>query len=217
MNVDPVLAQIGRGAGHELGNILQIVLGKAVLAVETEDLARIRENIEGIIRAADRATVIVRNLQVLGQTSDAMSPTDVSAAMGEAFEDLSAELRARKISLRDQREETGKVTANAVSLRLLFLNLLTNAVDVTPQRGIIEAGCGRRDGRVEAWVRDAGEGIPPEVLPKIFDLGFTTKGNRGAGLGLWVCREIIQGQGGTISVSSAPGKGTTFSVLLGSR
>ena len=67
---------------------------------------------------------------------------------------------------------------------------------------------------VAARVADTGTGIPPEVLPRIFDFAYTTKGDRGSGLGLSVSREIVEAHGGKILVKTEVGKGTEFTVWL---
>ena len=98
----------------------------------------------------------------------------------------------------------------------VFLNLVTNAAQaLRGGDGTIDLTT-RADGEgVMVEVKDNGTGIPPDVLPKIFDPFFSTKEiGKGTGLGLSICYKIVQQHGGRIDVVSKPGSGTTFSVWL---
>jgi two-component system NtrC family sensor kinase len=95
----------------------------------------------------------------------------------------------------------------------VFLNLILNAIDATAQGGHIEVTAQCHDGVVQVSVRDDGIGIAPEHLPRLFQPYFTTK-QHGTGLGLFVTRELLTDHGGSIEVTSAPGRGTEFQVRL---
>jgi signal transduction histidine kinase len=99
-------------------------------------------------------------------------------------------------------------------IRRIFTNLITNALQAMPKGGDLRIdGSG---GDVENHIvefRDTGVGIPEENLGKLFDPFFTTKA-KGQGLGLAVCKRLIEAQGGTITVKSKLGEGSTFSVIL---
>jgi signal transduction histidine kinase len=104
-------------------------------------------------------------------------------------------------------------------LQQVLINLLANAIEATPAGGRVDVTGAHRadDGRpgVAIEVRDTGSGIPPEVLPKIFDPFFSTKPARdGAGLGLAICRDLVRSNGSEIQVASVPGEGTVFTVWL---
>jgi signal transduction histidine kinase len=97
----------------------------------------------------------------------------------------------------------------------VFLNLLLNACQAIPESGTVTIRSRLDRGRVAVEIIDTGTGIDPELLDRIFEPGFTTKGERsGMGLGLDICRRIIEEQGGTIEVRSTPGTGSTFTVML---
>ena len=101
-------------------------------------------------------------------------------------------------------------------LRQVLLNLINNAMDAIQKGGeiTVETDIGEGDS-VEIRVSDTGIGIPQENLSKIFDPFFTTKPpGKGTGLGLSICHGIIDKLGGSISVTSQVGKGTTFSIKL---
>ncbi|HPM41513.1 MAG TPA: ATP-binding protein, partial [bacterium] len=107
------------------------------------------------------------------------------------------------------------ITARPGELDQIFLNLVNNAVDAMPSGGALTVETEEMDGVVEVRVADTGEGIAPENLERIFEPFYTTRrSRRGVGLGLPVVREIIERYGGTISVESEVGKGTTFTVRI---
>jgi signal transduction histidine kinase len=109
------------------------------------------------------------------------------------------------------------VTCSPSQLNQVFLNLVNNAAQaIETGRGVITLTTRRQDAsRVAVEVQDNGKGIPADVLPKIFDPFFTTKDvGKGTGLGLSIVYKIIQQHGGTISVDSAAGVGTKFTVVL---
>ena len=105
------------------------------------------------------------------------------------------------------------VECMASQINQVFSNLIQNAAHAGAKE--ITLSTKEVDGRICASVSDNGSGIPADVLPKIFDSFFTTKGDdKGTGLGLYVSKDIIENHGGEITVESRPGKGTTFYVWL---
>ena len=153
-------------------------------------------------------------------------PAGTPTELVEVAEVVDAAMRMSGPAIRAKgklvREDGGTPRVNAASNRLaqVFLNLLVNAADALP-----EAKHSTNQVRVSVdvdaagWARvviaDNGPGIPPEVLAKLFTPFFTTKApGAGTGLGLWICRSIVDGFGGRIEVDSAVDKGTTFRVLL---
>ena len=109
------------------------------------------------------------------------------------------------------------VTCSPSQINQVFLNLINNAAQaIETGRGVIALTTRRHDAdHVAVEVQDNGKGIPPEILPKIFDPFFTTKEvGKGTGLGLSIVYKIVEQHGGQISVDSAPGVGTKFTVVL---
>jgi signal transduction histidine kinase len=113
------------------------------------------------------------------------------------------------------------VFGNGNSIQRVLMNLLDNAVDACESKATVTIttmecpATSTRTPGVAIEVADAGAGIPPDVLPKIFELFVTTKPpGRGTGLGLVICQEIIRAHGGTIQIASEVGKGTTVSIYL---
>ena len=95
-----------------------------------------------------------------------------------------------------------------------LVNVLVNAIDATSAGGRVDVSACVEDGCVRLAIRDSGVGIPPEDHERIFDMYFTTKGARGSGMGLALAREVVHLHGGEIDLESAPGVGSTFTVVL---
>ncbi len=97
----------------------------------------------------------------------------------------------------------------------VILNLITNAIDASPEGGKVVIGSRAAEGGVEVWVRDSGTGIAPEVRARVFDPFFTTKPQgKGTGLGLSISHGIVADHGGSIRFETGAGKGTCFVVFL---
>jgi len=98
-------------------------------------------------------------------------------------------------------------------------NLITNAIKFTPAGGAVEIGARQLNGDIRLWVKDTGEGIPPDEIGDLFEkYRQTTSGkiskNKGTGLGLAICKRIAEAHGGKISVESSVGQGATFAVEI---
>jgi PAS domain S-box-containing protein len=126
------------------------------------------------------------------------------------------------VTIERRYDSAGEVIGDASELRQVFSNLIVNAVDALARKGdrlcihvhdSVEWGDMSRKG-VRIVVADNGSGIPREIRYRIFESFFTTKGEKGTGLGLWVSQSLVEKHGGQLRVRSAPGVGTAFSILL---
>lgn len=103
-------------------------------------------------------------------------------------------------------------------IREVFFNLLTNAIEAMPEGGELAVHSRLVEGEEGRWIEvdvaDTGQGISPDTLDRLFALFFTTKKEKGLGLGLWWCRTYLQGLGGDLVVRSKVGQGSTFTVRL---
>lgn len=120
----------------------------------------------------------------------------------------------KRIALEERLDATGKVMGNRDKLKQVFINLLKNANEAMPDGGRIVIETARADGKITVSVADTGTGIDQDVINRIFDPFFSTKGIKGVGLGLAVSYGIIKSLNGDINVESEAGKGTTFKVTL---
>ncbi|OFZ19816.1 MAG: hypothetical protein A2X94_17240 [Bdellovibrionales bacterium GWB1_55_8] len=209
------VGQVARGIGHEFGNLLQAIMGKADLALADSDPGKVRERLNLIISAADRASLIVRNLQSFSRTdSAAPKPVQLSTILKDTLLLVNHELKKRSIDVVDATSTETLVLGNAGELEQVVMNLVINAMHAMPSGGRLEIGCGPNGDSVHAWVADTGTGIAPEVLPRIFDFAYTTKGDHGSGLGLSISRQLLEKHGGKILVETQAGKGTKFILMF---
>jgi CheY-like chemotaxis protein len=165
-----------------------------------------------------RIRVIVRDLQTLTRSDEAHGEIELRQVVDQAIQIAGAELRNRAPIVR-RYESVSTVVGSRTRLGQVFLNLIVNAAQATPEGS-------SADHRIEIAIRDigseavvevidTGSGIAPEHLERIFDPFFTTKPvGMGTGLGLSISREIIIRHGGTLTARSTPGLGTTMTVRL---
>jgi CheY-like chemotaxis protein len=210
------------GIAHEFNNILAIILGKTQLLVGRLSEDRLRDGLGVIEEAAWRAADIVRRLQGFGGkgVDDIKGPVDLVALVRDAvtltraiWKD-EAEARGVRIEVFTDLDSVAPVHGNAAALREAVTNLVLNAIDAMPDGGRLGLTTRAEKGGVTLTVEDSGEGISDAVRPRIFDPFFTTRHPKRSGLGLAVVHGIVTRHHGHITVQSAPGRGTTFTVWL---
>jgi PAS domain S-box-containing protein len=225
------LAAVGTlaaGIAHEINNPLAYVqLGLQYLERELPKLAREPERIDDVLSrlrevrsGAERVGTIVRDLKTFARADEvARGPVDLRAAIEASLKIADNEIRHRARLVRDY-DDVPPVDGNSARIEQVFLNLFVNAThalseassDASEIRVSLRAST---NGAVVAEVTDNGTGIPPDVLSRVFDPFFTTKPvGVGTGLGLPICRSIVEGFGGQVDILSEVGKGTTARVTL---
>jgi signal transduction histidine kinase len=169
--------------------------------------------------AGERVRTIVRDLRVFSRSEgDERTAVDVHAVLESSLRMARNEIRHRAKIVR-RLGDVPRVDANEARLGQVFLNLIVNAAHAIPEgkaeANAITVATRRLADMIAVEISDTGSGIPPEVLPRIFDIFFTTKPiGVGTGLGLAICHRIVSALNGRIEVDSTPGTGTTFRVLL---
>ncbi len=219
------LASAGRMAAtiaHEINNPLEAIMNLLFLARnDARCPAGIREYLNTADSELKRVSHITR--QVLGFYRDTGAPKvlSVSAVMDEALELFARKIANKQIHLHRQYGLDVQAIAVSGELRQVFSNLIANSIDAVGDHGTIKIRISEFDfgqeKRARITVSDDGIGIAAELLPSIFEPFFTTKGNIGTGLGLWVTKQLVAKQGGTIRVhtSTTPGRsGSSFSITL---
>ncbi len=208
------IGQVARAIGHEFGNILQAILGKADLALTEKDPAKLKDKLTTILQAAERGSLIVKNLRSFSKTTPEKKELLPSLAIEQTIGLLGHEMKKSSVEWIDRRSTTGTVFSNAGEIEQILLNLMINAIHAMPSGGKLEVGCSETSTQVQIWVKDTGTGISPDVLPNIFEYAFTTKGDKGSGLGLSISKEIAEKHNGSLSVQTALGQGTTFTLVI---
>ena len=217
--------QFTADASHELRTPLTAIKGQIDVALQRQrDPAAYRKVLQAVNEEVDRMIRLVGSLLTLARADAGQIPVAFEAVrlpdvVGAAVEQVRPMASERGIELE-------LVSAPAVTLRAdedlllqLLLNLLDNAIKYTPASGHVNAGWNVRAGQVELWVRDTGIGIASEHLPHLFDRFYRvdkarSRAEGGSGLGLSISHWIAEAHGGSISVESAPGQGSTFTIRL---
>jgi PAS domain S-box-containing protein len=121
----------------------------------------------------------------------------------------------RRVELEKQWPEEVPVTFDQERLLQVVFNLVNNALKFTPAGGRVQVGAARDGSQVRLWVRDSGKGLTPAELKRVFERGWqASPGSGGKGLGLYICKRIVEAHGGAIWAESIAGGGATFVVLL---
>lgn len=223
------LGTLAASVAHEINNPLAALIGN--LQLLADDLSQptclpgeSRSSIVGLLEeaqeAAERVRVIARDLNLFSRREqDAPGFVDVQRLLDSSLRMSRNELRHRARVVKHY-EPVPPVYTNEARLGQIFVNLLVNAAQAIPE--------GRADenevristrvddhGNVVVDISDTGGGISPELLGRVFDPFFTTKPlGQGTGLGLAICRRIVAEMGGSITVTSTLGSGSTFTVAL---
>lgn len=216
------LGQLASGVAHDFNNSLAAILGRAqLLRRQVNDNAVIR-NLDIIQTAAEDAAATVRRIQTFARKSAAkeFELLDVGSLLTDAVEitrtrwENEARLRGLEYDVSLEAEAGQQTYGSASELREVFVNLIVNAVDAMPRGGRLLITCRTIDNRLLLQFVDNGMGMEEDILQKIFEPFFSTKGAHGTGLGLSVSYSIIERHGGSISVKSELGRGTVFMIDL---
>jgi len=208
---------------HEFNNVLMTILNYAKLGMRHRDDATRDKAFEKILSAASRAARITNSVLGMARNRAAgQEPTDLKKLIEDTLLLLEREMNKYRIRVETSLKPVPQSAVNANQIQQVLLNLLINARQAMPGGGrlLIKLTHDAEDDMVDLVVRDYGCGIPPDKLPRIFDSFYTTKtgpddsGKGGTGLGLSMCRDIIEAHRGRIRVESSPGKGTAFTLKL---
>lgn len=205
---------------HEFNNILTTVINYAKMGVRHRDDAVRDKAFDKILSAGQRASKITTGLlsyaRARGDRRDVFS---LSQLVQDVLVLVEKDLQVHRISLQLDLPPDAFAEVNASQIQQVLLNLMINARQAMQPGGSLCLATRRNDaaGTAEILVRDTGSGIPPEILPRIFEPFFSSKttdsqGQGGNGLGLSLCKEIVESHRGRIRVESSIGKGTTFTL-----
>jgi signal transduction histidine kinase/CheY-like chemotaxis protein len=218
-----VVGELASGSAHHLNNILSVILGKSQMLykkLKDNDLRRDLRIIEG---AASDGVLAVKRLQSVRSQGEKQSkhiPLNLNELIQEVVEvarprfEREAQSRGINYDLKLNLTEIYPVKGDSAELREVFLNLVNNALDAMPAGGQLSIQTTQKEKVVLVFVSDTGIGISDEIRDKIFEPFFSTKGEKGNGLGLSIAAEIIARHKGKIYVDSIPRKGSIFMVEL---
>lgn len=209
------IGQVGAGVAHELRNPLNVIKTSIYYLLNArnpspEKTAEHLKRIERQVLLADGVVTALSNYAKMPVPD--LKPIALPAAAAEAVEANPVPAGVHVIYAWPA--DLPPVLADAGQLRIVLGNLVRNACEAMPQGGRLTLSARRRDdGHLELHVADTGVGIPPEVIARVMEPLYTTKA-KGLGLGLALCRAIVDKMKGSLSVTSTPGAGSTFTVRL---
>jgi signal transduction histidine kinase len=219
------LAAMSAGLAHELKQPLTAIVANAdagllLLTKSTPDIEEARETFRDIVAAGHRASEVIESVRALVSPVDQpQSVVDLNELVRETVALAHGDADAAKVLFRlALAAELPTISAHRVQLQQVVLNLVNNAIDAMrdvadrPRELQIESRLVEPRG-IEITVKDCGGGIEPDDIDRIFDPFFTTKPN-GLGMGLSICRSIVEAHGGALTAAAARPHGATFQIVL---
>lgn len=203
---------------HDLRNPISVISMAADSLHQRVSDASVRRAVERVMRAAQRADHLIRDLLEVnaieaGRFSIDTRRLDTASTILAAIESQQGLAASASVILRsDISPELAPVEADEERLLEVFENLIGNAVKFTNAGGTVTVGANRRAKDILVWVADSGPGIPADQLPHLFDRFWqaSKRDRRGTGLGLTICKAIVEAHGGQIWAESTVGAGTTM-------
>ncbi len=210
------LGHLSAGMAHEIRNPLNSIslfaqILKGGLAADPEKSSYL----EKILREVDRIdNILVQLLATSKRPRFELEPVSVAEVIDRALEGCSVQVKSQGVTVRRRfRSLPPPIQADSTEIGQIFSNLFANALYEMRQGGTLEVNLGHDDKEITVTVSDTGGGIPKQNIGAIFDPFFTTK-EKGTGFGLSVVLRIVKTYGGSISVDSVIGEGTTFHIRL---
>jgi signal transduction histidine kinase len=217
------LGQMAAGVAHDLRNILNplsLHLQFVTRAIDRDKTAEAKESVVEMKQVLMRGVQTIERLREYSRQSPESRTelADLNHLVHEASEIARPTMAARGGRGAHFREELGSpppVRGRSGEIVSALVNLVVNAIDATSQTGgTITLRTGESDGASWVQVADDGPGMPPEIERRVFEPFFTTKGEEGTGLGLAMVYACMQRHRGSVRLETAPGKGTTFTLLF---
>jgi len=205
-------------ASHELRTPLSIIAGQleaiedGLYPADAEHLGPIRQQLKTLDKLIEDMRTVA--LAESGALSLNLQPTDIGAPIDHAVAAFQTEAAAAGVTLTtDYPPGLPKARADELRVGQVLTNLISNALRHTPKGGHVSVSA-HGGTQIEVSVRDDGEGIPSDLLPRVFDRFAKEPGSAGSGLGLAICRDLVEAQGGAISIENVEPHGTLVRFTL---
>jgi signal transduction histidine kinase len=187
---------------------------------EAVDLAYTTANLdEMLVRSRDglrRIQQIVKDLRDFARLDESdLHEVDLNAGVESTLNIIQGHAKKKRVTIEKQLTPLPLVACHPAKVNQVVMNLVSNAIDASPEGGKVTVATSPNGNRVKIEVSDMGPGVPDKIRERIFDPFFTTKPpGEGTGLGLSISYGIVQDHGGTIELASKPGEGAHFIVTL---
>ena len=210
---------------HEIRQPLTAIVSSASAGLnflnhKVPNLGEVRLALQHIVREGHRADTVIANIRTMFRKDATQRlPCDVNKLIRDVLSIADGQMRTASVATRTRLPDSPPVvvTGDPVQLRQVILNLVMNAVEamsaVPPDSRLLQVTTGSDHGLVWITVRDSGPGIASDALAHIFDPFFTTKPG-GMGMGLSICKTIVEAHGGELAASQSPEGGAAFRILL---
>lgn len=212
------VGELSAGIAHELNEPLGRILGFAQLVKKSARLSDQQDtDLDKIIKASLYTREIIKKLMIFSrQMPQQISLVNLNTVVTNTLYFIDVRFQNREVKIVEKLDaRLPSIQADTVQMSQVLVNLITNAIHAMPQGGRITIGTKRGKNSVSLIVNDTGMGMSLDVKRKIFEPFFTTKPiGQGTGLGLSVVLGIVEEHKGRISVSSTPGKGSKFEIIL---
>ncbi|MGF1573006.1 MAG: ATP-binding protein [Sumerlaeia bacterium] len=219
------LAAVGEtvaGISHNAKNILLLMKGGSQLVdkgLEKDNIKTVKDSWSIVKRGIDKISTLVQDmLEYSSNKKPMLQKINVNDLICEIAEDIESRLVSASVTLElDLEEDLESYWVDKTGLQRTLDNLLVNALEAFKEAGghiKVTTAVRPTDQFLTITIRDNGCGIPPAIQEKIFMPFFTTKGSTGTGLGLPMCKKVIEDNGGTLKLQSTEGEGTLFIIAL---
>ena len=221
------IGQMASGVAHDFNNALGPIVAYTDLLLEVPQTLDNKEEVTGYLTAMrtsalDAASVVrrLREFYVRSEVAEIVEAVNINELIESSISLTEPRWRHQAlaegitINIETDLQEVAPVATNSSNVREVLTNLIINAADALPRGGTITFRTRAEGGRVILEVSDTGTGMPEEVRQRCMDPFFSTKGERGSGLGLAMVYDTIQRAEGTIDINSEVDKGTTFTIRL---
>jgi signal transduction histidine kinase len=214
------LSSLGRLASsivHEINNPLTgMMLNVGLMEDSLPPGSNLQSNVKMLTKSLDQVANLVNQLRAFAKPAEAMREiVAINSTIRGIGNLLEKQFKKDHITIQLELDDSMPDLYLPINqFREVILNLTVNAADAMPQGGLLKLTSRRIESQVEISISDSGEGIPPELIDRIFEPFYSTKGEKGTGLGLTIVYNIIESIGGDISVESQSGVGTRFVILL---
>lgn len=216
------LGILAAGVGHEINNPLSVIKGHVVIVIkslerEKVDVNILQKSMQKIEIATDRIATIIKGLKTYSRADTAeLEPFNISDMILETLDLVRSNYKIEGIDIKTSILNSVFVNGNRGRLQQVLMNLLSNAKDaIKEEPKVIKVILWTENGLVRVYVNDTGEGISEDIIDKIFEPFFTSKGvNEGTGLGLGISNQIIEEHQGRLIVENTGPDGTSFMIEL---
>ncbi|MFQ5877398.1 MAG: ATP-binding protein [Acidobacteriota bacterium] len=211
------MGQMAKAIVHDVRSPLTSIRGLAdLLLARTAEGDPSRPHLCTIIAEVDRLADLTGDLLQFSREAPPLqrSATRLADLVRRSLQPLGPQLRRAGVRLDLSLDEEVRAMVDPARMLRVLHNVIANALEAMPDGGSLAVGCGRRGDRCEITLDDSGRGMPEEVRRRLFEPFFSHGKRHGTGLGLAIVRKIVEEHGGSVSIDSAPGRGTRVRVDL---